>query len=90
MGGSRGPAGAGRPSQGGGAGARPGAGAGRPSDRPAKTGGDSFGMGVAKPSAKAGGAKNKNNGNRFNRKDTDELRRPGGKGKGGLFGRLFR
>ena len=90
MGGSRGPAGAGRPSQGGGAGARPGAGAGRPSDRPAKTGGDSFGMGVAKPSAKAGGAKNKNNGNRFNRKDMDELRRPGGKGKGGSLKELER
>ena len=90
MGGSKGPAGAGRPSQGGGAGARPGAGAGRPSDRPAKTGGDSFGMGVAKPSAKAGGAKNKNNGNRFNRKDTDELRRPGGKGKGGSLKELER
>ena len=68
----------GRPGQG--QGGRPGQGQG---GRPAG-GGDFGGMGVTKPGAKQGGAKNKNQGNRFNRKDSDELRRPGGKGKGSI------
>ena len=66
------------------------AGAGRPGERPARpAGGDFGGMGVAKPGAKSG-PKNKNAGNRFNRKDSDELRRPGGKGKGGNLRELSR
>ncbi|MBR2591548.1 MAG: translation initiation factor IF-2, partial [Oscillospiraceae bacterium] len=80
----------GRP-QGAGAGTGRGpAGAGRPGERPARpAGGDFGGMGVAKPGAKSG-PKNKNAGNRFNRKDSDELRRPGGKGKGGNLKELSR
>ncbi len=74
-----------------GAGTRGGAPAGgRPGERPARpAGGDFGGLGVAKPGAKSG-PKNKNAGNRFNRKDSDELRRPGGKGKGGNIKELSR
>ena len=44
---------------------------------------------MTKPGAKAG-AKKKNTGSRFDRKDSGELRRPAGKGKGGTTKELLR
>ncbi len=58
-------------------GARPGA--GRPGgDRPRSGGGDFGGLGMAKPSKSSKGNASKNN-NRYDKKNSDELRRPGGK-----------
>lgn len=81
--GGQGGQGSGRPGERSG-GYRGGQGGSRSTDRPKATAADFGRMGVTgKGAAQKNGPKNQKNNGRYNKNDSDEMRRPGGKGRGG-------